>query len=150
MTTTVDPMSHNADLGLIGLAVMGRNLALNIADHGFAVAVYNRSPERTDEFLAGEASEASIIGVHSAEDLVVALQRPRIIDVDPGKLFHPPPGGEDKTEGRQGRHHAEAQPSEAPQLQAEQGAKPGPEEPGDQGEHDRQRARVKGLSLIHI
>ena len=79
MTTTVDPMSHNADLGLIGLAVMGRNLALNIADHGFAVAVHNRSPERTDEFLAGEASEASIIGVHSAEDLVVALQRPRII-----------------------------------------------------------------------
>ena len=72
-------MPQHAALGLIGLAVMGRNLALNIADHGSTVAVYNRTPERTDEFLAGDALDFPIIGAHSIEDLVNALQRPRIV-----------------------------------------------------------------------
>ena len=72
-------MAQHADIGLIGLAVMGRNLVLNMADHGFTVAVYNRSPERTDEFLSGDASEASIVGTHSIEDLVDALERPRVV-----------------------------------------------------------------------
>lgn len=72
-------MAQHADLGLIGLAVMGRNLVLNMADHGFTVAVYNRSPERTDEFLSGDASEASIVGTHSIEDLIDALERPRAV-----------------------------------------------------------------------
>ena len=44
-------MSTN-DIGLVGLAVMGQNLALNIADHGYTIAVYNRSPEKTTEFMA--------------------------------------------------------------------------------------------------
>ncbi len=72
-------MPQYADLGLIGLAVMGRNLALNIADHGSTVAVYNRSSERTEEFLAGDALGFPIIGVHSIEDLVGTLLRPRIV-----------------------------------------------------------------------
>ena len=42
-----------SDIGLIGLAVMGQNLALNIADHGFSISVYNRTSERTEQFLRG-------------------------------------------------------------------------------------------------
>jgi 6-phosphogluconate dehydrogenase len=72
-------MAQHADIGLIGLAVMGRNLVLNMVDHGFTVAVYNRTPERTDEFLSGDASEASIVGTHSLEDLVDTLNRPRVV-----------------------------------------------------------------------
>jgi len=72
-------MAQHADIGLIGLAVMGRNLVLNMADHGFTVAVYNRSPERTTEFLSGDASEAAVLGAHSLEDLVDTLKRPRVV-----------------------------------------------------------------------
>jgi 6-phosphogluconate dehydrogenase len=72
-------MPQHADLGLIGLAVMGRNLALNIADRGYSVAVYNRSGERTDGFVAGEAKESPIIGVHTLGALVQALEQPRIV-----------------------------------------------------------------------
>ncbi|MCL1692396.1 MAG: decarboxylating NADP(+)-dependent phosphogluconate dehydrogenase [Actinomycetia bacterium] len=72
-------MAQQADIGLIGLAVMGRNLVLNMADHGFTVSVYNRSPERTKEFLSGDASEASVIGTRSLEDLVDTLKRPRVV-----------------------------------------------------------------------
>ncbi|WP_178862417.1 decarboxylating NADP(+)-dependent phosphogluconate dehydrogenase [Thiomicrorhabdus cannonii] len=66
-----------ADIGLIGLAVMGQNLVLNMADHGFSVAVYNRSRDKTDEFLAGEAANKSIIATYSLEELVNSLQTPR-------------------------------------------------------------------------
>src|SRR5665811_1640134 len=77
--TTVQAMSHTADLGFIGLAVMGRNLVMNMADHGFTVAVYNRTQERTNEFLSTEASGASVVGTRSIEDLVSSLDRPRIV-----------------------------------------------------------------------
>ncbi len=66
-----------ADIGLIGLAVMGQNLVLNMADHGFTVAVYNRTTSVTDEFLSTGAKDASVIGAHSLEELVAALKRPR-------------------------------------------------------------------------
>jgi 6-phosphogluconate dehydrogenase len=66
-----------ADIGLIGLAVMGQNLALNMADHGYSVAVYNRTTSKVDEFLAGPAAGTSVIGAHSIEDFVAALERPR-------------------------------------------------------------------------
>lgn len=66
-----------ADIGLIGLAVMGQNLVLNMADHGFSVAVYNRSRDKTDAFLAGEAADKDIIGTYSLEELVNSLQTPR-------------------------------------------------------------------------
>ena len=70
---------EKADIGLIGLAVMGQNLVLNMADHGYRVAVYNRSTDKVDEFIKGPAQDKSIIGTHSVEQLVDALQKPRKI-----------------------------------------------------------------------
>jgi 6-phosphogluconate dehydrogenase len=66
-----------ADIGLIGLAVMGQNLVLNMADHGFRVAVFNRTTSKVDDFLAGPAKGTSIIGTYSLEELVENLQKPR-------------------------------------------------------------------------
>jgi 6-phosphogluconate dehydrogenase len=70
-------MPHHAHIGLIGLAVMGQNLVLNIADRGFTVAVYNRTTATTDAFLAGPAAGRAIVGAATLEDLVAALERPR-------------------------------------------------------------------------
>ena len=66
-----------ADIGLIGLAVMGENLVLNMANHGFTVAVYNRTIARVDDFIGGRAQGKSIIGTHSPEELLAQLKRPR-------------------------------------------------------------------------
>ena len=66
-----------ADIGLIGLAVMGQNLVLNMNDHGFTVAVYNRTTSVVDEFLAGSAKGTKVIGAHSLEELAGLLKRPR-------------------------------------------------------------------------
>ncbi len=66
-----------ADMALIGLAVMGQNLALNINDHGYTLAVYNRSGEKTDAFMANEAKGTNIIPSYSLEDLVSQLKTPR-------------------------------------------------------------------------
>ena len=55
-----------ADIGLIGLAVMGQNLILNMNDHGFTVAAYNRTASKVDEFLAKEAKGTKVIGAHSS------------------------------------------------------------------------------------
>ena len=66
-----------ADIGLIGLAVMGRNLALNLADHGYAVAVYNRSVEKTREFAASsEATGKRILPCDSLAELVDNIGKP--------------------------------------------------------------------------
>ena len=70
-------MSEAADIGLIGLAVMGENLVLNMASKGFTVAVYNRTTSKVDDFVAGRAAGKTIIGVHSPEDLIKNLKRPR-------------------------------------------------------------------------
>jgi 6-phosphogluconate dehydrogenase len=67
----------DADIGLIGLAVMGQNLALNMDEHGFRVAVFNRTTSKVDEFLAGPAAGTQILGTHSIEELVGALAQPR-------------------------------------------------------------------------
>lgn len=67
----------SSDIALIGLAVMGQNLVLNMADHGYQVTVYNRSRGKTDDFLAGEAKEKSIVGAFSLEELVDSLKAPR-------------------------------------------------------------------------
>ena len=66
-----------ADIGLIGLAVMGENLVLNMANHGFTVAVYNRTTSKVDQFVSGRGSAKSIIGTHSIEELCTKLERPR-------------------------------------------------------------------------
>jgi len=68
-----------ADIGLIGLAVMGQNLVLNMADHGFKVAVFNRTVARVDEFLAGPASGKSIIGAQNIAEFCKLLKSPRKI-----------------------------------------------------------------------
>ena len=68
-----------ADIGLIGLAVMGQNLALNMNDHGFRVSVYNRTYSKTEEFIKGAASNTEIRGCENLPDLVSSLQRPRKI-----------------------------------------------------------------------
>jgi 6-phosphogluconate dehydrogenase len=65
-------------IGVIGLAVMGKNLALNIESRGYSVAVYNRSPEKTDEFLK-EAEGKNVVGTYSIEEFVNALEKPRKI-----------------------------------------------------------------------
>ncbi|MBR5691555.1 MAG: decarboxylating NADP(+)-dependent phosphogluconate dehydrogenase [Verrucomicrobia bacterium] len=70
-------MEQKADIALIGLAVMGQNLVLNMNDHGFTVAVYNRTVSKVDHFLANEAKGTRIIGTHSLEELVTKLKRPR-------------------------------------------------------------------------
>jgi 6-phosphogluconate dehydrogenase len=66
-----------ADIGLIGLAVMGENLVLNMESHGYTVAVFNRTLARVEDFLAGRAKGKRIIGCHSLKELVAALKRPR-------------------------------------------------------------------------
>jgi 6-phosphogluconate dehydrogenase len=65
------------DIGLIGLAVMGQNLVLNMNDHGFKVAVFNRTTSKVDEFLAEEAKGTEVVGSHSIEELCSLLKTPR-------------------------------------------------------------------------
>jgi 6-phosphogluconate dehydrogenase len=66
-----------ADIGLIGLAVMGQNLVLNMDDHGFTVAVYNRTVSKVDDFLNNEAKGRRIVGAHSLEEFISLLKKPR-------------------------------------------------------------------------
>jgi len=68
---------EKADIGLIGLAVMGQNLVLNMDDHGFTVAVFNRTVSTVDDFISGSATGTKVIGTHSIEELVGALKKPR-------------------------------------------------------------------------
>jgi len=68
---------EKANIGLIGLAVMGQNLVLNMADHGYHVAVFNRSTAKVDDFINGPAKGKSITGTHSLEELVASLETPR-------------------------------------------------------------------------
>jgi 6-phosphogluconate dehydrogenase len=70
-------IAATADIGLIGLAVMGQNIVLNMNDHGYVVSVFNRTTSKVDEFLAKEAKGTKIIGTHSIEELCRSLKRPR-------------------------------------------------------------------------
>jgi 6-phosphogluconate dehydrogenase len=70
-------MNGNCDIGLIGLAVMGENLVLNMANHGFRVAVYNRTTSKVDDFVNGRAAGKPISGCRRLEELVSALAKPR-------------------------------------------------------------------------
>ena len=70
-------MSDKADIGLIGLGVMGFNLALNMADHGYTVAVYNRTPEHTDKVMASEAAKGkSLVPHRDLESFVASIAKP--------------------------------------------------------------------------
>src|ERR1700744_2481452 len=69
----------SAEIGVTGLAVMGRNLARNLARHGFPVALHNRSPERTRSLVAEHGDEGTFIASESMKDFVASLERPRAI-----------------------------------------------------------------------
>jgi len=71
--------NQNADIGLVGLAVMGENLVLNMESHGFTVAVFNRTIEKVDHFTTGRAKGKKIIGTHALGELVASLKTPRKI-----------------------------------------------------------------------
>ena len=70
-------MSGDCDFGLIGLAVMGENLALNVESRGYKVAVYNRTTEKVDALIAGRAAGKNFVGTHSIEEFVQSVRRPR-------------------------------------------------------------------------
>jgi len=65
------------DIGLIGLAVMGQNLVLNMNDHGFKVAVFNRTVTKVDDFINNEAKGTQVVGGHTMEEFIGLLKRPR-------------------------------------------------------------------------
>src|SRR3954449_10150008 len=74
------PMAQpTADIGLIGLAVMGENLVLNMESHGYTVAVFNRTTSKVDEFVGGRGRGKKLVGCHNVKDLVASLKRPRKI-----------------------------------------------------------------------
>jgi 6-phosphogluconate dehydrogenase len=66
-----------ADIGLIGLAVMGENLVLNMESHGYTVAVFNRTTAKVDEFLKGRGKDKKFVGAHSPQEFVASIKRPR-------------------------------------------------------------------------
>lgn len=70
-------MTKLSDIGLIGLAVMGENLVLNMESKGFTVSVFNRSTQKVDDFISGRAMGKNIVGTHSVEELVASLEHPR-------------------------------------------------------------------------
>ena len=67
----------SCDIGLIGLAVMGQNLVLNMNDHGYKVAVFNRTVSKVDDFINNEAKGTQVVGTHSMAELAQSLKRPR-------------------------------------------------------------------------
>ena len=68
----------HSDIGLIGLAVMGQNLALNIADHGFQISVYNRTVEKTEKFVAENPNTpGGLVGTKTLEEFAASLSKPR-------------------------------------------------------------------------
>ena len=77
-TATVCKMTTaDCDIALIGLAVMGQNLILNMNDHGFKVCAYNRTTEKVDDFLKKEAKGTEVVGAHSLQEMVAKLKKPR-------------------------------------------------------------------------
>ena len=77
-TATVCKMTNpDCDIALIGLAVMGQNLILNMNDHGFKVCAYNRTTEKVDEFIKNEAKGTEVVGAHSLQEMVAKLKKPR-------------------------------------------------------------------------
>ena len=79
----INSMNATSDIGLVGLAVMGQNLALNIADHGYKISVFNRNPGRTNDFIAQckakEPSAPNVTGYTNVADFVQSINRPRKI-----------------------------------------------------------------------
>src|SRR5437588_9171788 len=70
-------MEPNADIALIGLAVMGQNLILNMNDHGNVVVAFNRTVSKVDDFLGKEAKGTKVVGAHSIQEMISLLKKPR-------------------------------------------------------------------------
>ena len=70
-------MPATADIALIGLAVMGQNIILNMNDHGYVVCAFNRTVSKVDDFLSNEAKGTRVVGAHSLEEMVGKLKKPR-------------------------------------------------------------------------
>ena len=70
-------MEPQADIAVIGLAVMGQNLILNMNDHGFTVVAFNRTVSKVDDFLNKEAKGTKVIGAHSFQEMAALLKKPR-------------------------------------------------------------------------
>jgi 6-phosphogluconate dehydrogenase len=70
---------NGCDIGLLGLGVMGRNFVLNMADHGFSVGVYNRTKEKTREFMEQEVGDRPVQAAYTMADFVALLRRPRAV-----------------------------------------------------------------------
>src|SRR6185436_7485047 len=70
-------MPADCDIGLVGLAVMGENLALNVESRGYRIAVFNRTTSVVDQFMAQRAKGKKVVGCHSLEELVKQLSKPR-------------------------------------------------------------------------
>jgi 6-phosphogluconate dehydrogenase len=68
-----------SDIGLIGLAVMGENLVMNMESKGFTVSVFNRTVSKVTDFINGRAKGKNIVGTYSLEELVSSLEKPRRI-----------------------------------------------------------------------
>jgi 6-phosphogluconate dehydrogenase len=79
MNFLLDISMNKKQIGLIGLAVMGENLVLNMESKGFSVAVYNRTTKKVDNFITGRAKGKNIFGTHSIKELVSSLEKPRKI-----------------------------------------------------------------------
>src|ERR1039457_7129440 len=67
----------NCDIGMIGLAVMGQNLVLNMNDHGYRVPVFNRTVSKVDDFIKDEGAGTTVVGTHAIAELTAALKKPR-------------------------------------------------------------------------
>ena len=80
-TRKAAPSPKLADVGVVGLAVMGENLILNMESKGFTVACFNRTTSKVDDFIGGRAAGKKIIGCHSVKELVKNLKRPRKVMV---------------------------------------------------------------------
>ena len=65
------------DIALIGLAVMGQNIILNMNDHGYTVVAFNRTVSKVDDFLKNQAKGTKVLGAHSIQEMVSMLKRPR-------------------------------------------------------------------------
>src|SRR5690554_71347 len=70
-------MKPKADIGLIGLAVMGENLVLNMESKGYTVAVFNRTVEKVNDFIAGRGKDKNFIGAQTLEEFIASIERPR-------------------------------------------------------------------------
>jgi 6-phosphogluconate dehydrogenase len=78
-SNSLGPVNNRSDIGVVGLAVMGANLALNLADSGNRVTVYNRTTAVTDAFMAGEASSKDMVAAETLEEMVATLKTPRVV-----------------------------------------------------------------------